>query len=324
MTTAGKYTPERVGDWGTPQPAIPDGYSEATLTLADGATLFYRAWQAADAQAPTLVLLHGLGAHSGWFIDMGNELNRRGLAVYAVDHRGFGRSGGPRGHVRQGSVYLDDLRAMLAEVKRARPAAPLFILGHSMGGIFALHLAADDARSGANTLAGMILMNPWIEDYGKVAPLAVARLIFDGMLGSQRRFKTGDDTSVMTLNPEATDLLNADPLWVREETATFLYQITRMRLAAISRAREVRVPTLVIQAEQDRSVVTAGSRRAYDALGSANKTWQTYPGYAHDSEFEADRAALDDGIAQWVNNQNAHNHQRDAANQRSSTAASGA
>jgi len=301
MTTVSKYSPERLGDWGVPQPAVADGYGEATLTLSDGATLFYRSWQAPTAQAPTLVLMHGLGAHSGWFIDMGNELNQRGLAVYAVDHRGFGRSGGPRGHVRQGSVYIADLKAFLAEVKRARPDAPLIILGHSMGGIFALHLAADDARSGANTLAGMILMNPWIADSSKFSPLAVAGLIFDGMRGSQRRFKTGDDTSIMTLNPEATALLNADTYWVREETASFLYQITRMRMASLSQAKEVRAPTLVIQAEEDRSVIPAASKRAYDALGSADKTWKTYPGYAHDSEFEPDRVALDDDIAQWVN-----------------------
>ncbi len=301
MTTASsKYSPERLGDWGVPQPAVADGYGEATLTLADGATLFYRSWQGPTAQAPTLVLMHGLGAHSGWFIDMGNELNQRGLAVYAVDHRGFGRSGGPRGHVRQGSVYIADLKAFLGEVKRARPDAPLVILGHSMGGIFALHLAADDARSGANTLAGMILMNPWIADSSKVSPLTTIGLIFDGMRGSQRRFRTGDDTTVMTLNPEATALLNADTYWVREETVTFLYQITRMRLAAVGQARQVRVPALVIQAEQDRSVIPAASKRAFDALGSKDKTWKTYPGYAHDSEFEPDRVALDDDIAEWV------------------------
>lgn len=300
MTTASKYSAERLGDWGVPQPAVAGGYGEATLTLSDSATLFYRSWQAPDAQAPTLVLMHGLGAHSGWFIDMGNELNQRGLAVYAVDHRGFGRSGGPRGHVRQGSVYIADLKAFLAEVKRARSDAPLVILGHSMGGIFALHLAADDARSGANTLAGMILMNPWIADSSKVSPLAVAGLIFDGMRGSERRFKAGSDTTVMTLNPEATALLNDDTYWVREETASFLYQITRMRMAALSQARLVRAPALVIQAEQDRSVIPAASKRAFDALGSADKTWKTYPGYAHDSEFEPDRVALDDDIAQWV------------------------
>src|SRR5579862_4000496 len=121
MAMVSKYTQERVGEWGVPTTAVSDSYDTATLTLTDGVNLFYRRWQTPDAAAPTLVVMHGLGAHSGWFIDMGNELNKRGLAVYAMDYRGFGRSGGPRGHVRSGSVYIQDLTAFLTEVKRQRP-----------------------------------------------------------------------------------------------------------------------------------------------------------------------------------------------------------
>ncbi len=300
MAMVSKYTNERIGDWGAPAPAVSDGYDTATLNLPDGVELFYRRWKAPTADAPTLVLMHGLGAHSGWFIDMGNELNKRGLAIYAVDHRGFGRSGGPRGHVRQGAIYVRDLTTFLAEVKRQRPDRPLFILGHSMGGIFALHLAVEDARSGANRIAGMILMNPWIADTAKVSPLTVLGLLAGGAMGSTRRFKTGDDTTIMTLNPEATTMLKADTYWVREETASFLFQITNMRMAALGQARKIRIPALIIQAEEDRSVVAAASKKAYDALASADKTWKTYPGYAHDSELEAERTLLDDDIAQWV------------------------
>ncbi|HLY31918.1 MAG TPA: lysophospholipase [Ktedonobacterales bacterium] len=300
MAMVSKYTQERVGEWGVPTTAVSDSYDTATLTLTDGVNLFYRRWQTPDAAAPTLVVMHGLGAHSGWFIDMGNELNKRGLAVYAMDYRGFGRSGGPRGHVRSGSVYIQDLTAFLTEVKRQRPDRPLFILGHSMGGIFALHLAVEDARSGANRIAGMILMNPWIADSSKVSPFTALGLMLGGMRGSTRRFKTGDDTTIMTLNPEATTMLKADTYWVREETASFLFQITAMRMATLSQARKIRIPALIVQAEEDRSVVAAASKKAHDALASADKTWKTYPGYAHDSELEADRSALDDDIAQWV------------------------
>ncbi|HEX8995743.1 MAG TPA: alpha/beta fold hydrolase [Ktedonobacterales bacterium] len=299
MATQSKYTPERVGDWGDPATRQPDDYATGSVTMSDGVKLFYRRWRGA-ATAPTLVLLHGLGAHTGWFIDMGNELHARGLNVYAVDHRGFGRSDGARGHVRKGAVYPQDITAFLREVRGELPTSPLFILGHSMGGIFALHVASEDSARAQPLLSGVILMNPWIDDQTKVSPGAVAGLVVSGMLGSSRPFKAAGGTETMTTNPEAIAMLNEDKHWVRAQSASFLYQITLMRIGAVKRAQQTRLPALVIQCEQDRAVVAAASRRMYDALASADKTWMTYADFAHDVEFEPERAILDDDIAQWI------------------------
>ncbi len=296
MRAQSKYAAERVGDWGVPAAA---SYQTGTFAAPDGVKLFYRRWLDNDT-APTLVLLHGLGAHSGWFIDMGEELHARGLTVFAIDHRGFGRSDGPRGHVRDGLVYPRDITAFLTQVRAERPASPLFILGHSMGAIFALHVAAADASQPQPLLNGVALMNPWVADTSKVSPVAVAGLILTGMMGSAKPFAGAGGTETMTTNPEAIAMLNADSYWVRAESAAFLYQITRMRLAVMSRARQVRAPALVIQCEADRAIKPAASRQMYDALGSADKTWTTYPDFAHDCEFEPGRAVLDDDLAQWI------------------------
>jgi len=267
--------------------------------MPDGVKLFYRAWRDSDT-APTLVLLHGLGAHTGWFVDMGNELHARGLTVYAMDHRGFGRSEGPRGHVRSGSVYPRDITVFLREMRKRNPASPLFILGHSMGGIFAIQVAAEDSTSAQPLLAGLILMNPWIDDQTQVSPAAVAQLVLAGMVKSPRTFQAAGGTETMTTNPEAIAMLENDPRWVRAQSASFLYQITLMRLGVVKRARQVRTPALVIQCEQDLAVVASATRRMYDALASADKTWQSYADFAHDVEFEPERAILDEDIAQWI------------------------
>lgn len=304
MATQSKYAPERVGDWGVPAATLSQGYETNTMTMSDGVKLFYRCWRA-DETAPTLVLLHGLGAHTGWFIDMGNELHARGLTVYAVDHRGFGRSEGARGHVRDGLVYPRDITAFLREVHQQRPTSPLFILGHSMGAIFALHVASEESARERPLVSGVILMNPWIDDQTKVSPTAVAGLVVSGMLGSSRPFKAAGGTETMTTNPEAIAMLNADQHWVRAQSASFLYQITRMRIGVMKRARQTRLPALVIQCEQDRAVVASASRRMYDALASADKTWKTYADFAHDVEFEPARAILDDDIAQWIKSHSA-------------------
>ena len=299
MAAQRMYAPERAGDWGVPSAAPGGDYDTGTLAMPDGVKLFYRAWTSAES-APTLVLLHGLGAHTGWFIDMGNALAARGLAVYAMDHRGFGRSEGARGHVRDGSIYPRDIAVFLRAVHAWRPTSPIFILGHSMGGIFALNVAADDSAQAQPTLAGIILMNPWIDDQSKVSPAVTAQLLGLGLSGSARPFDVAGGVRTMTTNPEAISMLEHDPHWVRAESASFLFQITRMRLNAIKRARQVRLPALVIQCEGDKAVVAAASQRMYDALASADKTWKTYANFAHDVEFEPERASLDDDIAQWM------------------------
>jgi alpha-beta hydrolase superfamily lysophospholipase len=303
MAVESLYRPEFAGDWGEAHAVAGGAYETDRLSRPDGASLFFRAWRRPDAAAPVLVLLHGLGAHSGWFIDMGDALSERGLTVYALDHRGFGRSDGPRAHVRRGTVFIDDAAAFLDEVARRQPGAPRFILGHSMGGLFALNLAARDARSGRDALAGVILLNPWIKDTVKVSPAAVLTVLVGGMLGSKRvpPGTDGDDTDGMTTNPAAVRLLHEDPYWVRGRSASFLYQIAlRLKGQALARAREVRAPALVIQGEADRTVVLAATRRCFETLGSPDKTFTVLPGYEHDAEFQSDRTALDDEIAGWI------------------------
>jgi alpha-beta hydrolase superfamily lysophospholipase len=300
MATQVLYRPERIGDWGTPVPVAGGAYGTDTLKLRDGTDIFFRYWRAVDPAAPVLVLLHGLGAHSGWFIDMGNQLNTLGLTVFIDDHRGFGRSGGPRGHVKRGRIYLSDITAYLDEVQRRRPGAPLFVLGHSMGGIFATYLAAADARTGRNRIKGLILANPWIKDVVAVKPGAVLRAVFNGALGSSKLFMLPPNISGMTLNAEAAGLLDADSFWVRNQSYAFLYQISRMRMGILKQAAAVKAPALVIQGEKDMTLSQPATRTCYEALGSADKTWKTYPDFAHDFEFEPGRGVLDADLADWI------------------------
>jgi alpha-beta hydrolase superfamily lysophospholipase len=297
MTSESMYQAERVGDWGMPQAGAGGAYGEDFLKMSDGVSIFFRYWQAPDPAAPVLVFLHGLGAHTGWFIDMGNALNARGLSVFMDDHRGFGRSGGPRGHVRDATVYPREVQAFMQEIRRRQPDAPLFLLGHSMGGIFATYVAAADRDQ---TLRGLILVNPWIKDVVKVPVTRAITGLIAGMFGSSKPLAVKVNTAIMTTDPEATALLNADSYWVRNQSRAFLYQVTRMRLAMPKRATQVRTPALVIQSERDTTLSQPATRAFYDRLASTDKTYKTYPGFAHDFEFEPGRSVLDDDIADWI------------------------
>jgi alpha-beta hydrolase superfamily lysophospholipase len=282
------------GQWGVLGPRDGIETTEDWLTMNDGTRLFYRRWRTAGSAA--LLILHGLGAHGGWFLDMGGELAARGLNVWVVDHRGFGRSEGPRGHVTDYRRYLQDIDAMVDAIRAAQPEAKVCVLGHSMGGIFATHYAAAHPEK----LAGVLLMNPWVKDQGKVALGTMLAVLFRGIAKSPRPYQLAGGPDVMTTNPEAVKMLTADPIWVRAESAAFFWQILQMRNKVLGLASQIQLPVLVLQAGQDKSVVANASEEAYRRFGGTDKTWKTYPTYAHDSEFEAERSMLDDDIANWV------------------------
>src|SRR5215470_1115802 len=197
------------GSWGVFEGREGATTSQDWLTMDDGIRLFTRQWRTSGKS--TLLILHGLGAHGGWFLDMGSELASRGLNVWLVDHRGFGRSEGPRGHITDYHRFVEDIDIVVDAIRDAQPATKLFVLGHSMGAIFATHYAATYPEK----LSGMLLMNPWVKDQGKVAVGTLLGLLLLGMAKSPHPYQLAGGPDVMTTNPEAVKMLNADPTWVR-------------------------------------------------------------------------------------------------------------
>jgi alpha-beta hydrolase superfamily lysophospholipase len=190
-------------------------------------------------------------------------------------------------------VVLGELRQRhLKEGQQTR----FFVLGHSMGGIFAAHLAAKHA----DLLDGVLFLNPWVRDSARVPPGMLLGILAGGLLHSRRHWRNPGGVEGMTTNPEAIRMLEADPYWRRDLTATFFMQIMRLRTQMPVLAPKIHLPALVLQAEQDKSVIASASQQFYTALASSDKTWKLYPDYAHDTELEPERARLDRDIVEWI------------------------
>ncbi len=288
------YQPDAPGDWGQMLETDTIKTSTSLLETSDGCTIFLRSWMTNSPDI--LLILHGLGAHSGWFIDMGNKLAARGLTVYAMDHRGFGRSGGLRGHIDNYHTYVEDINFIVTTIRKRHPEATIHILGHSMGAIFASHYAAKYQ----NELTSILFLNPWVQDTSQLPMLTTLRIFLGGIFKSRRYWQVAGGSDVMTTNPEAIQMLQSDPYWCRKQTSSFLFQIILMRSAVLKKAKLISKPGWVMQAAADKSVVPEASHKLYDTLVNSDKTWKTFPGYAHDSEFEADRTLLDNEVVAWI------------------------
>jgi alpha-beta hydrolase superfamily lysophospholipase len=272
--------------------------TDSTLTTHDGLSLVRQDWLPAGALRGAVALIHGFGEHSGRYTALVDALPRHGFAVHGFDLRGHGRSPGRRGHVDRWSDYRDDVSAFVTAVAAEGPAVPLFIFGHSMGGLIVLDWLIDGDPTARATLRGAILSAPGLRplEVGKPWQLWASRVLsrtwpafsMDVPLGPVSR----DGAIVATTR--------ADPLNHRRASARWATEA----MAAIKRSHEgaatITLPLLVVHGAADRIVDVAGSRWLIDNVGSVDRQLIVYPDAYHEVHNDIGRDVLVRDVLAWV------------------------
>ena len=132
----------------------------------DGLRLFQRRWLPGSEPRAEVLVVHGLIEHGGRYAPTAEALARRGYAVSAMDLRGHGRSQGPRCWIRTFDDYLDDLDAFFDRVVRGSEGKPVFLLGHSLGGL----IAAWWCIRRQPKLSGLVLSGPVLQVCHRLFP----------------------------------------------------------------------------------------------------------------------------------------------------------
>ncbi len=235
--------------------------------------LFRRGWVPEHARASVLVV-HGFAEHSGRYEHVGQWLAERGFAVHAYDHRGHGRSAGRRCHVERFDEYLDDLTIVLAQVRAEAPEDPVFLIGHSMGGL----VVAAFARERRPTVAGVVLSGAALAVPEGNSRIRIARLIRAVL--PRLRLDAGLDLQGLSTDPRVIEAYLADPLVERKMTAALAAEL----MAAVERTGahgfEVALPLLVLHGGDDPICAPAGSERFAAAAPAAR--FVSYRGLRHE------------------------------------------
>ena len=221
------------------------------ITSPGGMDLLERSWAAPSPARGTILLVHGLGEHSGRYEHVGDHLAAAGFDVVAPDLRGFGSSGGRRAYVARYSDYLDDLAPCAARL--GATGIPLILYGHSLGGLVALLYAlGDHPRPDLLILSAPALDAP-ISSWKRLAAHILGRLAPGVTLPNDI---TGEQLS---RDPAVGEAYFADPLVATRTTARLGAEF----LAAMAHAREhlseLSVPTLVLHGGDDTLVPVAVS-----------------------------------------------------------------
>lgn len=267
-----------------------------------GHVLFRRVWlPAAEPAAPggaarrVLVIVHGLFEHSGRYDATAAWFSARGCAVHAYDQQGHGRSEGRRAHVRRFGDLLDDLAALLALVHAEHAGLPLFLLGHSMGGlVVAAFLREREADVAGAVTTGAALA---VSEKLSAAKIASARLL--AWIAPRLSFDAGLDPEGISRDPEVVRAYREDPLVGRRITASLAAELHAALRRTAAGAADVRVPVLLLHGEEDPLCPVRGSADFHARLRVPSRL-RTYPRLRHEILNEPERAAVLEDAFEWI------------------------
>lgn len=269
------------------------------LRTADGLELASYRWPAGEgAPRATVALVHGLAEHAGRYAALAARLNAAGIDVLAVDLRGHGQSPGKRAWVERFDNYLDDADALVDEA--ARGDAPLFLMGHSMGGAVAALYAIERAAARDRTLAGLVLSSPALAP-GRDVPrwmLAVSRVI-------SRVWPTFPairiDPALLSRDPAVVEANRTDPLVHHAAVPARTGAEILDAMARIERGRgALRVPVLVYHGTEDKLTEPDGSRAFGARVGSPDRTLTLYEGGFHETMNDLERERVIGALIAWI------------------------
>jgi alpha-beta hydrolase superfamily lysophospholipase len=256
--------------------------------------IFARVWRPDGAPRAVVVIAHGVNSHSAYYTWVGEQLSAAGLAVYALDHRGRGRSDGERYFVNSVDEYVKDIATFIQLAKSREPGLPVFLLGHSAGGVMSSvytlehqsELAGFICESFAFQIPAPDFALAVLKGLSHVAPHAhVLRL----------------PIKEFSRDPKVIEAMFADPMIADEVQPT-------STVAALVRADErlkkefplIKLPVLILHGTADKVTKPSGSQLFYDTAGSTDKTLKLYEGHAHDLLNDYGKETVLADIRGWI------------------------
>ena len=270
--------------------------NESSFKGVGGLNIFTRSWRPATGQPrAVVVIVHGFNSHSGQYTWVAEQFVDSNLAVYALDLRGRGRSDGERFYVETIEDYVNDVATFVRIAKSAEPGLPVFVLGHSAGGVVSCVYTLEHQSE----INGLIC-----EDFAYELPVPDLVLLFVKGLSY-----ITPHTHVYSLNNEdfsrdtsVVESMNNDVLIKGESQPA---QTSKAMINASQRLSEefpaITLPLLILHGTADKVTKPSGSQEFYERAGSTDKTLKLYEGHYHDLLNDIGKEEVMADIKAWIN-----------------------
>ena len=270
--------------------------SQASETLEKG--LYFRHWPVASKNATkaVVVLIHGLGEHCQRYEHLAAHLNVAGFALSSMDLPSHGKSDGIRGHISSFDDFEKAILELHARTKALYPDTPLFLLGHSMGGLIATKflLNHQDKFAGA-MLSGAAILSPQEPPTWQVAIIKTIAKLFP------KAPMLALDASAVSRDPEVVEHYMNDPLVSQAKlSAQFLVSMTNAMEESKEKAKFIHLPIKIMHGSADVMTAPEGSQLLHDSVGSKDKTITLYDGLYHEIFNEPEGEKIFSELVNWM------------------------
>lgn len=267
---------------------------ESSFEGVGGLKIFTRSWQPENAPRGVVVIVHGFNSHSGQYLWVGEQFAKNGLATYALDLRGRGRSEGERYYVEKIEDYTADVNILVRHAKTENSGLPVFMLGHSAGGVISCIYTLDHPGE----LAGLVC-----ESFAYDLP--VPHIVLSFLKGLSY---ITPHTHVFTLknndfsrDPKIVEEMNNDILIKGESQPA---QTGKVMIDASERLEkefpQITLPVLIMHGTEDKATKHEGSEFFFETVGSSDKTLKLYEGHYHDMLNDLDKEIVMNDIVNWI------------------------
>jgi len=264
---------------------------------SDEATgIIYRQWQASSPRA-VLLLVHGLGGHSGRWDFLADYFLNRDFASYAIELKGFGETEALAGHISSFNIYFKDISSLRDIIKKEHPGKKIFIVGESLGGLIAFLLAADKPEF----FDGLICISPAFKSKLKFPIPEYLLVFFSAIVNPTRQFNMPFDSAMVTQDEACQKKMDTDPREHRFATASLLVNTAFAMSRAGMVKNRISVPLLFLLADDNDALVDAiVSKKIFAGLKVEDKKLIQYPGMRHALSIEKDREKIFEEILKWL------------------------
>jgi len=277
-----------------------------SLTGRENASLYYQYWKVENPRA-ILIIVHGFGEHTDRYDHVARHFCQHGISCYAIDHRGHGRSAGPRWNVEDFDHFVADLHKFIGMVKEREGKNKYFMLGHSLGGEIALKYALVHPGD----IDALFVSGPVLGQQGM--PLALLREVVPSIATlakeSPDMVTPGAepiDTKYLSHDEDNTKAYADDPLVCHEAMKVrFASEAGKNIIWLQDHAHELNVPCLFLQGSEDSLVDTDATVDFYNKVKEEDKKLIVYEGFYHEifnepESFQGGKKRVFGDVDEWL------------------------
>lgn len=280
-----------------PTPSALATYQAVAMRGTDGVCLQLFSWKPMQAQPRGIVVIvHGIRDHALRYDDFSQELSRQGFAVFAQDLRGHAHSGGPRQRFDSMDQMVGDVDLAVSEAQRKYPGVPVFIYGHSLGGL----ITAEYALAHADKLSGIILSGAALKRPRSVGGLKVGLARVIAVIAPGAHVVAVDDHE-FSRDRDVMAMLASDPLISHQKLPAASAVASINGMADVQKKMgQLTTPMLILYGTDDKVNPTEGSQTLFSSVGSRDKALKAYEGGYHDILHDPQRAHVTADVTTWL------------------------